>query len=316
MTSSSASVAQTIYTEESNAKYAFARHETFPPRFGWIKKGFDAVAQDAEIFFREDSHILLGVGKNMAQAIRYWCAAFKVTKMRSPQNGRARGHSTTGFGRKLLADDGWDPWLEDPASLWLLHWQLLKSPCQATAWRFVFDEFHNTEFTKDDLERALCDYRDSLGLRLADSSMEKDVSCLLRMYVEQPQKKQITEETLDCPFVVLGLIQPAGESRRFTFRLGPKLNLPSAVIVAAALEYVAAIDLKQRTVSIASLTYSAGSPGLAFKLTESAICQAIEEMRDTLGGVSLADSAGLVQMSFQDDPIKLSLKILNRYYAR
>ncbi|HEX9004185.1 MAG TPA: DUF4007 family protein [Blastocatellia bacterium] len=316
MTNSSSSVVQAASTEEAIANYVFARHETFHPRFGWIKKGFDAVAQDAEIFFREDAHIWLGVGKNMAQAIRYWCAAFKIIEIRPAQNGRARGHTMTGLGRKLLADGGWDPWLEDPASLWLLHWQLLKLPCQATAWRFVFDEFHNTEFTKDDLERALCDYRDGLGLRLSDSSMEKDASCLLRMYVEQPQKKQISEETLDCPFVELGLIQPAGEARRFTFRIGAKLNLPSAVIVAAALEYVAAVDLKQRTVSISSLTYSGGSPGLAFKLTESAICHAIEELRDTSGGVSLADSAGLVQMSFHEDPRKLSLKILDRYYAR
>jgi catechol 2,3-dioxygenase-like lactoylglutathione lyase family enzyme len=281
----------------ATAKYVFARHETFHPRFGWIKKGFDAASQDAEVFLREDAHIRLGVGKNMAQAIRYWCAAFKVTAASQTRDGRARGHVTTTFGRRLLADDGWDPWLEDPAPLWLLHWQLLKSPCQATAWRFVFDEFHSTEFTKDDLERALCDYRDALGLRLSDSSMEKDASCLLRMYVAQPQKKQVTEETLDCPFVELGLIQPTGESRRFAFRLGPKLNLPAAVIVAAALEYVTAVDPKQRTVSISSLTYNSGSPGLAFKLTESAICQAVEEVRDTSGGVSLADSAGIVQKS-------------------
>lgn len=315
MIDSTANVTQAAHVEESNTKYVFARHETFHPRFGWIKKGFDAVVRDEEIFFREDSHIRLGVGKNMAQAIRYWCAAFKVIKMSPARVVRARSHITTGFGRKLLADDGWDPWLEDPASLWLLHWQLLKSPCEATAWRFVFDEFHNTEFRKDDLERALCDYRDSLGLRLSDSSMEKDVSCLLRMYVEQHQKKQVTEETLDCPFVELGLIQSAGESRRFAFRLGPKPNLPSAVIVATALEYVAAIDLKQRTVSISSLTYSGGSPGLAFKLTESAICHAVEEVHDTFGEISLADSAGLVQMSFHEDPVKLSLKILNHYYT-
>lgn len=310
-----ASIVQVAVTGESKAKYVFARHETFHPRFGWIKKGFDAVSQDAALFFRKDSHIRLGVGKNMAQSIRYWCEAFKVIEVSQTRNGHARGHSTTVFGRKLLADDGWDPWLEDSASLWLLHWQLLKSPCLATAWRFVFVEFHNIEFTKDDLERALCEYRDGLGLRLSDSSMEKDASCLLRMYVEQPRKKQVTEETLDCPFVELGLIETAGESRRFTFRLGPKPNLPSAVIVAAALDYVAAVDLKQRTASISSLTYGGGSPGLTFKLTESAMCQAIEEMCDTLGEVSLADSAGLVQMSFQEDPIKLSLKMLNSYYA-
>jgi hypothetical protein len=316
MIDSSAGSIRAVSMEETSTKFVFARHETFHPRFGWIKKGFDAVARDSKVFLREDSHIRLGIGRNMAQALRYWCSAFKIIETEQTGEDRVRGNRITDFGQRLLADDGWDPWLEDAASLWLLHWQLLKAPCQATAWRFVFDRFHNAEFTKDDLERALCEYRDGLGLRLSDSSMEKDASCLLRMYVEQPQKKQVTEETLDCPFVELGLIQTTGESRRFAFRPGPKLNLPSEIIVAAALEYVATIDRRQRTISISNLTYSSGSPGLAFKLTESAVCHAIEEVRDSFGGVALADSAGLVQMSFQEDPLRLSLKIQNRYYAR
>jgi gamma-glutamylcysteine synthetase len=30
---------------------AFARHETFHPRFGWIKKGFDRTCQNGKVFF-------------------------------------------------------------------------------------------------------------------------------------------------------------------------------------------------------------------------------------------------------------------------
>ena len=29
----------------------FARHETFPPRFGWLKKGFEMVSENPEVFF-------------------------------------------------------------------------------------------------------------------------------------------------------------------------------------------------------------------------------------------------------------------------
>jgi hypothetical protein len=305
-----------VAKEESSAKHSFARHETFHPRFGWVKKGFEAVAEDAEIFLREDSHIRLGVGKNMANSIRYWCSAFKVIEPLQVNGSRSRGSQASQFGERLLSDGGWDPYLEDTASLWLLHWNLLKSPCQATAWRFVFDEFRKTEFTSEDLLRELATFRDGLGIKASDSSLSKDLSCILRMYVEQPQKKQVTEETLDCPFVELGLIQRAGDSRHYGFRVGAKSNLSSAVIVAAALEYVAASDSGQRTISIASLTYGSGSPGLAFKLTESAICHAIEEIRNRPGGVSLTDSAGLVQMSFQDDPLRLSQRILKQYYTR
>lgn len=304
---------QAAQTEARGARPVFARHETFHPRFGWLKKGFDAVAQDLEIFSREDAHIRLGVGKNMGLSIRYWCTAFKLIEA-GEADGRRGLSAPSEFGIRLLGEGGWDRYLEDIASLWLLHWNLLKSPCQATAWRFIFDEFRKADFTRDDLLRGLAAYRDKLGLRVQDSSLEKDVTCLLRMYVEQPQKKAITEETIDCPFVELGLIHQAGDAQHYTFRIGAKANLPTAVIVAAALEFVASSDPGQRTVSLASLTYGQDSPGLAFKLTESAICQAIEDISLKDGGVEISDTAGLVQMSFQKEPLRLAERILKHYY--
>lgn len=100
----------------------FARHETFHPRFGWLKKGFDRASIDSETFLREDAPVRLGVGKNMVRSIRYWCQAFKLLEADQP----------TEFGIQLLGDAGWDSFLEDPASLWLLHWKLLEPPCYAT----------------------------------------------------------------------------------------------------------------------------------------------------------------------------------------
>lgn len=302
----------TAQREENSTKYSFARHETFHPRFGWLKKGFDAVVDDGEALLHADAHIRLGVGKNMAASIRYWCSACKVIEPLPATE--ARGHRPTPFGQLLLSESGWDTYLEDAASLWLLHWKLLQTPCQATAWRFVFDEFRKADFTREDLLRELAAYRDKLGLRVQDSSLEKDITCLLRMYVEQPQKKSFTEETLDCPFVELGLIQRAGDAQHYTFRIGPKANLPAAVIVAAALEYTASKAAEQRTVSLASLSYGQGSLGLAFKLTESAIVQAIEEVSLKLNSVALTDTAGLVQMSFQEEPLRLAQRILKHYY--
>jgi hypothetical protein len=191
----------------------------------------------------------------------------------------------------------------------------LKFPSEASTWNFVFDTYRKTEFTTEDISTELAAFRDRLGLKVLDSSLNKDVSCLLRMYVAQDRKKQLTEETLDCPFVELGLIQRAGDTRHFAFRIGAKPNLPAVVIVAAALDFVAARDLSQRTISIASLTYESGSPGLAFKLTESAICQAIEEVHHKQS-VWLTDAAGLVQMSFEGNPTRLAQRILRQYYTR
>lgn len=285
-------------------RQAFARHETFHPRFGWLKKGYDQAAKDPAVFLQEDATVRLGVGKNMVRSIRYWCAAFKLLEHDSP----------TDFGNQLLGPTGWDPYLEDPASLWLLHWKLLEPPCSATAWDVVFNQFRGVEFTPEELFNQLCDYRHQESTRVADSSLRKDVSCLLRMYGSQPFKASASEESLDCPFAELGLIRSAGNSRSYTFRIGAKPTLPAAVVVYTCLRYVAQIATGVQNVPVAKLLYDAGSPGLVFRLTESALYEAIEAVgaAESLG---IDDVAGKLEFFFRGQPLQVAEDILNKYYA-
>ncbi len=292
----------------------FARHETFHPRFGWLKKGFDAAVQDSGIFLREDAPVRLGVGKNMARSIRYWCNAFKVLAEDSASHQKARSGAPTDFGSKLLSDDGWDPFLEDPASLWLLHWNLLSPPCYATAWDFTFNYFRYVEFSGEDLFVGLCDYRDSLSIATADSSLKKDITCILRMYAEQDAKTGPNEDTLDCPFTELGILATVGDSKHYTFRVGAKTNLPAQIIVSACLEFASWVGREQKTISISRLTFDTGSPGMAFKLNESAISEAIGQVCAGWDAIRLSDTAGLIQLSYTQDPAVLAEAILDRYY--
>lgn len=268
----------------------FARHETFHPRFGWLKKGFDLANKDPEIFLRDDAPVRLGVGKNMVRSIRYWCKAFKVLEE----------DSSTQFGKELLSHDGWDPFLEDPASLWLLHWNLLKPTCEAAAWYYTFNRFQQVEFTTEDLLEGLQKYREELGINTADSSLKKDVTCILRMYSETENKNKLIEDSIDCPFAELGLLRTAGTAKQYTFRVGQKVNLPAEIVVVACLEYAQKRG-SSKTISISSLAYDAGSPGLAFKLPESVISEAIEQVARTTEGIALSDTAGIIQFSFNQD---------------
>ena len=54
-------------------QHSFSGHETFPFRYPWLKKGFDAVGEDPHVFLRDDAITTLGVGKNMVRSIRHWC---------------------------------------------------------------------------------------------------------------------------------------------------------------------------------------------------------------------------------------------------
>ncbi|MBW4582231.1 MAG: DUF4007 family protein [Tildeniella nuda ZEHNDER 1965/U140] len=311
----------TVSTPQAPAtRQAFARHETFHPRFGWLKKGVDQATQDPAIFLQDDATVRLGVGKNMVRSIRYWCSAFKLLE----DVGEASRHENcpTEFGKQLLGSSGWDPYLEDPASLWLLHWKLLEDPCSATTWAFVFNQFRGVEFTVDELFNQLCDYRDREAARVADSSLRKDMNCLLRMYGSQQFKASASEESLDCPFADLGLIRSAGNARSYTFRIGAKPTLPAEIVVYACLRYVGQFAEGVQNVPVVKLLYDRGSPGLVFRLTESALYEAIEycsRFTNDRGGaiatLGIADVAGKLEFFFLGQPLQMAEDILNRYYA-
>ncbi|MFQ3616010.1 MAG: DUF4007 family protein [Cyanobacteriota bacterium] len=285
---------------------AFARHETFHPRFGWLKKGVNWAIADPSVFTRDDAPIRLGVGKNMVRSLRYWCHAFKLLE----------GDRPTPFGLQLLGDTGWDAFLEDPASLWLLHWKLLEPPCHATTWDFVFNHFRLTEFSTEELFNQLCEYRDRIAPRTAESSLRKDINCLLRMYTQQPSKSgkaSVSEDSLDCPFAELGLIYPAGNSRTYGFRVGHKPTLPANVVVYACLQYADRAVPGQSRIPVGKLLYDPGSPGQVFRLTESALDEAIATVAKG-ADLGMSDAAGKRELFFTDAPLQQSVDILDTYY--
>lgn len=295
----------------------FARHETFTPRFGWLRKGYIAAAANPEIFLRPDAHVQIGVGKNMARAIRYWCHAFKLLE-EVPRAGR-RSHSSvpTQFGRQLLGEGGWDPYLEDPASLWLLHWRLIQDPCTASAWLFAFTMYPRPEFTVEALLDGLTEFvrREYPSARAAVSSLQKDATCVVRMYGEAESGVTITEETIQSPFAELGLIRRAGVKRVYRFEIGPKPGLLSPVVVAACLEYAARAAMGSSTISVSRLLHDTGGPGMAFKLTESALVGSIEEIARQSRVLTLADIGGVVQLSFSENPRIIAGRLLNESYG-
>jgi len=295
----------------------FARHETFHPRFGWLKKGFDKAIAHPDIFSSENAPTVLGVGKNMVKAIKYWCIAFKVLEEIKEQH-QGRYIASTAFGKDLLSDEGWDPYLEDPASLWLLHWHLLRPPCYATAWYYIFNIFNKNIFEIEDLTAGLIEFKDSLfpNNHIRGSSVIKDIACILRMYTDYNGSNVVNEDSIDSPLIELGLINNYDNSRRYIFNTSHKHNLPSNIIVYACLDYMDIMQESAKTISVSRLTYDTGSPGLSFRLSESTIVDAIERVSKQYSEIVLNDTAGLIQMSFKGEPKALSKILLKDYYGR
>ena len=93
----------------------FSGHETFHCRHFWLKKGFDFIEQGLE-FNDPQAVVNLGVGKNMVSSIQHWLNAFSLIE----------NNDLSEFSMRVFDNDGYDPYLENNGSLWLLHYYLLK----------------------------------------------------------------------------------------------------------------------------------------------------------------------------------------------
>lgn len=295
----------------------FARHETFHPRYGWFRKAYAHAAFDPNVFTRKDAPVVIGVGKNMVRAIRFWGLAAKLITEDPQSRSRRKPLIPTRLGHALFGEEGWDPYMEDPGTLWLLHWLLLAPPSLLPVWWFGFNEFQAVEFTDEDLELAVTAQLEAMS-EWADpssSSIKKDISAFLRTYAPAERSGRTgIDDLLDCPLRELNLIRHSPATGRHRFSLGPKPTLPSEVVAYAALDYVARTGAGGNTITISRLAYEPGGPGRAFKLNEAELIEALQQSIAATNALDLVSPTGATQLSWRSSPEHVAVEMLHGYY--
>ncbi len=296
----------------------FARHETFHPRYGWFRKAYASAARDPAVFSQHEAPVLIGVGKNMVRSIRFWGLAAKllVEDPKAP-NRRSPGIIPTRMGHALFGEMGWDRFMEDPGTLWLLHWLLMAPPSRLPVWWLAFNNFDAVEFEDADLDLAIETHLEAVSSWKMPhpTSRKKDVRALLRTYGPPVRSARTSiDDILDCPLRELNLIEVSEATGRFRFTLGPKPSLPSAVVCYTALDYVARTGTSGNTVTLSRLAYESGAPGRVFKLTEAELQQALEPVLERSDTVDLITPTGVSQLSWRADPTRIAVEVLNDYY--
>lgn len=290
---------------------AFGRHETFPLRYGWLTKGFQAWCEYGDVFEQEDATVILGVGKNMVTAIRYWMLAAQIVQT------HGRGFEPTELGRAIFAKDGWDPYLEDDATLWLLHWLIASNAAEATGIFWFFNRFHKPEFTSKDLGDALRDFcREDVAARYSESTLKHDIALILRMYGPALNSGDAPlEEGLDSPMSMLGLIKTIDGTKHFEAKPEFRWRLPLAPFgfaVAQLFEHSG-----QPALPVERLMHSDGilaAPGSVFRLTEECLVRKLEELVAWLPDrFDLRETAGIHQLYRLQDISPM--EILRQYFT-
>ena len=302
------------------ARPMFARHETFHPRYGWFRKAFTYTAEDPKIFGYVDAPLRIGVGKNMVRSIRFWGLAAKLIEESVYTYGRRTSEfKTTRIGEALFGDAGWDPFMEDPGTLWLLHWLLLAPQSRLPVWWLAFNEFNAVEFSDDDLESVITMQLDTTfeWVNPYLSSIKKDVSTLLRTYAPVVRSKNTSiDDYLDCPLRELNLIRFSNVKKKYRFSFGVKPTLPPEILTYAILDFVAHVNANSKSVTFSRLAHEPGAPGKIFKLAESELIKTLELYIKKSDSLNLISGTGSTQLSWSDSPTKIANEVLNEYYCR
>lgn len=302
-------------------KPSFGRHEKFVFRHVWLKKGVDAVTQDQNIFSSDDALVVLGVGKNMVRSIRHWCLATSLIE--EERSGRATIITPSVFGLRMFRDGGWDPFLEDTGTLWLLHWQLVSNQHRSLIWHIAFSRFYETEFSKKQLAIFIEKQLDRMGAATTSGMIDREIDCFLRTYIPNTREKAdaISEESLDCPLAELDLIRFAREDNLYRFITGPKVTLPLEIFGYGLINFLATRTPNRRTFHIDECIYGEGSPGQVFRLDENSVVRFLEQLEElTEGMLRLQETAGLAQLyldeTFDEARSEMTDQLLERYYEQ
>lgn len=189
-------------------KYRLKGHESFILRDGWLIKGIQAVEKDNGVFSKNSGADALGVGTNMAKAIRYWMRTAGVTRD-VPQ----KGVQLTEIGKTIAK---YDPYIEDPFTLWILHCKIAGNFEQATAWNVFFNKMDLTSaFTRDDMfkmEQELI-LEETGEEEVSERSLRDDCTAILSMYSEKGDQGDDPEDKRISPFEELGLISRVAKGK-------------------------------------------------------------------------------------------------------
>jgi hypothetical protein len=180
----------------------FGQHQTFHLRVNWLRKGISMVRKDPRFFYDKEAAEKVGLGKNMVQSLKFWMLTTNIIYESKHQETKQAIHHITNFGKLI---DVYDPYLNYPDTLSLLHYYILERSDPLTVWDWFFNINSSKVSTKEELVNSLIFWASTIqNIEPLEKSIKRDIDCVLRLYtsdtVEDP------EEVTQSPLSSLGLL--------------------------------------------------------------------------------------------------------------
>jgi hypothetical protein len=292
-------------------KFVFSGHDTFQCRPHWLKKGYDFLVA-GNSFRADDAVVALGVGKNMVNAIRFWLRAFDLVQ----QNGQ--DYEPTALAHFIFNDKyGCDPYLEDEATIWLLHYQLVKTGV-SSIYSLVFNMLRKEkiDFDANDVY-SYAKRQTNNAASLNENSINADFQVFTKLYT--PLNKKDNEEIYGGIFSDLQLVKKAPENY-LNKREGSNhaLQVPNTEKMSIAPELVLYVILEQgnfdASLDLYSIELEANQVCSVFAMNRTGLIKKIEAITQRYADITYSEYAGVRQLQFKQKYNPLT--ILADYYAQ
>ncbi|MBC6415018.1 MAG: DUF4007 family protein [Bdellovibrionales bacterium] len=283
----------------------FAGHQSFHLRDQWLYKGIYWTKKSPQILFKKNTEIAMremGIGKNMIDSLIYWLKVSNLIKLNQTS------FMLTKTASQILEKDSY---FELDGTLFLLHYFIATNKEEATAWHWFFNHFSANEFEKESLENAFSTYIQlKTNKQIKETTLNKDLNCLLRMYQSIDWKGRNNPETENpSPFTKYGWIEKKAEKfiRNKLNRNDLNIHIFSYLIYTFWKKELA----RPKSMKLEDVSLEENSPGRIFDFSLEEMNDLIDSSSKTNSYLNYSRTGGYFIIQLNEKNIK---KSLDNYY--
>lgn len=284
----------------------FSGHDSFLCKQFWLKKGYDFTHEDNS-FNEEKAVVKLGVGKNMVSAVQYWLKSFNIID--------SKNHITE-IG-KFVFDErkGKDKYIENIATVWLLHYLLVKTN-HASIYNIFFNDFRRqrTEFSREHLLAYISKRLTDEGLSFSPNTISSDIAVFIRTYLKpdfQNTKDDIEEDfasvLVDLQFIeqIDGSDYEGKKVDYFKVESGLRYDIPAALILYSILD----TKPESKSISFKELYIGRNMPGSVFAMNKEGLYNKLKQLEDGYGKATIqfSETAGIQELQIKKQLNKMEV---------
>ena len=229
------------------------------------------------------------------------------------QNGASFGAPTrleNELAKLIFSSKGWDPYLENEGTLWLLHFQLTKAGT-ASIFNIIFNELRKTkpEFEEKHFYSIVSNFG-----KFSEATLTKDYSVFKNTYAVSASSKSEIEDSYSGILTELGLLtskKTSAKNDALVIESKRRPEIPAQIILYAILE-----NQEGDSLNFDKLYNEKNSVGSVFALNREGLMEKLEELTNLYPKeIVFKNEAGIRELQFKRklNPIK---DVLAKYYGR